>query len=110
MSAQDTIILSRLKEVRLIYSKQSNQRYRKETGLNHKERAKDAVTITLLKIRLVEKAMRWRFYGFSDNTKKKIDKDWPIIIFIFKGFLHYVLYKFILDQCRNLCFISYYLF
>ena len=45
-------------------SKQSNQRYRKETGLNHKERAKDAELVTLLKIWLVEKAMEMEIPRF----------------------------------------------
>lgn len=53
-------------------SKQSNQRYRKETRLNHKERAKDAVTNNSAK----DMASREGYgdgdpHGFSDNTKKK---------------------------------------
>lgn len=52
-------------------SKQSDQRYRKEAGLNHKERAKDKNTNNSLK----DMASREGYgdgdpYGFSDNKGK----------------------------------------
>lgn len=53
-------------------SKQANQRYRKEAGLNHKERAKDVNR----NISVKDMASREGYgdgdpHGFSDNTNKK---------------------------------------
>lgn len=53
-------------------SKQSNQRYRKELGSNHKERAKDESTNNSVK----DMASREGYgdgnpYGFSDKNKNK---------------------------------------